>query len=87
MTVTVEDKDYICLTDMARNTENRLALIEKWLRNKNTTASTPTPSVRTSFRKKSPQQAPRIYAGEADVLNIVIQQMRILEDVNKKYLK
>ncbi|MCE8625360.1 hypothetical protein I6E64_04210 [Bacteroides fragilis] len=57
------------------------------MQNKNTTASTPMPSVRTSFRKKSPQQAPRIYAGEADVLNIAIQQMRILEDVNKKYLK
>ena len=34
--VTVEDKDYISLTDMVRNTENGLALIEKWLRNKNT---------------------------------------------------
>ena len=28
--------DYICLTDMVKNTENGLALIEKWLRNKNT---------------------------------------------------
>ena len=31
-----EDKDYISLTDMVRNVENGLALIEKWLRNKNT---------------------------------------------------
>lgn len=31
-----EAKDYISLTDMVRNTENGLALIEKWLRNKNT---------------------------------------------------
>ena len=31
-----EDKDYISLTDMVRNIENGLALIEKWLRNKNT---------------------------------------------------
>ena len=31
-----EDKDYISLTDMVRNMENGLALIEKWLRNKNT---------------------------------------------------
>lgn len=34
--ITLEDKDYISLTDMVRNTENGLALIEKWLRNKNT---------------------------------------------------
>lgn len=34
--VTIEDKDYISLTDMVRNIENGLALIEKWLRNKNT---------------------------------------------------
>lgn len=34
--VTYDDKDYISLTDMVRNTENGLALIEKWLRNKNT---------------------------------------------------
>lgn len=34
--VTIEDKDYISLTDMVRNTENGLAFIEKWLRNKNT---------------------------------------------------
>lgn len=30
------EQDYISLTDMVRNIENRLALIEKWLRNKNT---------------------------------------------------
>ena len=30
------ESDYICLTDMVKNTENGLALIEKWLRNKNT---------------------------------------------------
>ena len=29
-----DDKDYISLTDMVRNIENGLALIEKWLRNK-----------------------------------------------------
>ena len=29
--------DYICLTDMVKNIENGLVLIEKWLRNKNTT--------------------------------------------------
>ncbi len=28
--------DYICLTDMVKNIENGLVLIEKWLRNKNT---------------------------------------------------
>ena len=32
----VEDKDYISLTDMVRNIENGLALIERWLRNKDT---------------------------------------------------
>lgn len=30
------DMDYISLTDMVRNVENGLSLIEKWLRNKNT---------------------------------------------------
>lgn len=32
--VQFEEKDYISLTDMVRNIENGLALIEKWLRNK-----------------------------------------------------
>ena len=32
----IKEKDYICLTDMARSIENGSALIEKWLRNKNT---------------------------------------------------
>ncbi|MDO4628966.1 MAG: KilA-N domain-containing protein [Planctomycetia bacterium] len=31
-----DEMDYICLTDMVRNIENGLVLIEKWLRNKNT---------------------------------------------------
>ena len=30
------EEDYISLTDMVKNTENGLVLIEKWLRNKNT---------------------------------------------------
>ena len=30
------EHDYISLTDMVRNIDNGLALIEKWLRNKNT---------------------------------------------------
>ena len=34
--ITCNDKDYISLTDMVRNIDNGLALIEKWLRNKNT---------------------------------------------------
>ena len=34
--VTVNAEDYISLTDMVRGVENGLALIEKWLRNKNT---------------------------------------------------
>ena len=34
--ITYNDKDYISLTDMVRNIDNGLALIEKWLRNKNT---------------------------------------------------
>lgn len=32
----IEEKDYISLTDMVRNIDNGLVLIEKWLRNKNT---------------------------------------------------
>jgi hypothetical protein len=32
---TIDEKDYISLTDMVRNIENGLVLIEKWLRNKN----------------------------------------------------
>lgn len=34
--ITIMKDDYICLTDMVRNIENGLVLIEKWLRNKNT---------------------------------------------------
>ncbi len=34
--LSIEEEDYISLTDMVRNIENGLALIEKWLRNKNT---------------------------------------------------
>lgn len=34
--VIINDRDYISLTDMVRDIENGLALIEKWLRNKNT---------------------------------------------------
>ncbi len=34
--ITVVKDDFISLTDMVRNLENGLALIEKWLRNKNT---------------------------------------------------
>ena len=32
----INEEDYISLTDMVRNIDNGLALIEKWLRNKNT---------------------------------------------------
>ena len=32
----VEEDDYISLTDMVRKMQNGSALIEKWLRNKNT---------------------------------------------------
>lgn len=32
----INEDDYISLTDMVRNIENGSALIEKWLRNKNT---------------------------------------------------
>ena len=31
-----KEDDFICLTDMVKNLENGLVLIEKWLRNKNT---------------------------------------------------
>ena len=34
--ITYDEKDYISLTDMVKPIENGLALIEKWLRNKNT---------------------------------------------------
>ena len=30
------EDDFICLTDMVKNIENGVVLIEKWLRNKNT---------------------------------------------------
>ena len=36
LVVRFRDEDYISLTDMVRKIENGLALIEKWLRNKNT---------------------------------------------------
>ena len=34
--IAIDERDYICLTDMVKTIENGLALIEKWLRNKNT---------------------------------------------------
>ena len=34
--IEIDEKDYISLTDMVKSIENGLALIEKWLRNKNT---------------------------------------------------
>ena len=34
--IKVNDSDYISLTDMVKNLEDGLSLIEKWLRNKNT---------------------------------------------------
>jgi hypothetical protein len=34
--ITIDEKDYISLTDMVRSIQNGLSLIEKWLRNKNT---------------------------------------------------
>jgi hypothetical protein len=34
--IEVDEKDYISLTDMVKDIDNGLALIEKWLRNKNT---------------------------------------------------
>ena len=34
--ITIIEDDYISLTDMVRNIENGLVLIEKWLRNKYT---------------------------------------------------
>lgn len=34
--LTINEEDYICITDMVKQIENGLALVEKWLRNKNT---------------------------------------------------
>ena len=34
--INISDEDYISLTDMVKNIDNGLVLIEKWLRNKNT---------------------------------------------------
>jgi hypothetical protein len=34
--ISQHEEDYISLTDMVKDMENGLALIEKWLRNKNT---------------------------------------------------
>jgi len=34
--INITNEDYISLTDMVKNIENGLALIDKWLRNKNT---------------------------------------------------
>jgi hypothetical protein len=34
--ISIDEKDYISLTDMVRSSQNGLSLIEKWLRNKNT---------------------------------------------------
>ena len=34
--ISIEERDHISLTDMVKHIENGLALIEKWLSNKNT---------------------------------------------------
>jgi hypothetical protein len=34
--ISTKEQDYISLTDMVRDIDNGLVLIEKWLRNKNT---------------------------------------------------
>jgi len=34
--ISIDEKDYISLTDMVKDIQNGLSLIEKWLRNKNT---------------------------------------------------
>ena len=34
--IAIDNRDYISLTDIVRNIKNGSALIEKWLRNKNT---------------------------------------------------
>ena len=52
-----DDKDYISLTDMVRNIENGLALIEKWLRNKNTCLLYTSPSPRDAHESRMPSSA------------------------------
>lgn len=58
-----EEEDYISLTDMVRNIENGVVLIEKWLRNKNTIEFP---------RQVTKQQTAIVYASEADVLNVAL---------------
>lgn len=79
----IEEDDCISLTDMVRKIDNGPALIEKWLRNKNTIEflgiweemyriHTDAIKVNLIPPELTPQQTSIIYVSEADVLNMAL---------------
>lgn len=81
----IEEDDYISLTDMVRKIDNGSALIEKWLRNKNTIEflgiweeiynedfDTNAYDEIMQEAELTAQQTTVIYASEADVLNMAL---------------
>ncbi len=86
--IKVGDDDYISLTDMVREVENGSALIEKWIRNKNTIEflgiweemynpdfnSPEFGGIRANLipATVTHMQMNMIYASEADVLNVAL---------------
>lgn len=84
--IEVNENDYISLTDMVKNIENGLALIEKWLRNKNTIEFLGIweEMYNPVFITEKMSQYERLIK----LNHIAIQQMKVLHEVkNKKVLK
>lgn len=100
--ITFDDKDYISLTDMVRNIENGLSLIEKWLRNKNTIEFIGIWEEMYNPHFNSPEfegisnmeNLNTVFINEAlpqkdrliKLNQIAIQQMSVLEDIKNKKL-
>lgn len=79
----IEEDDCISLTDMVRKIDNGPALIEKWLRNKNTIEflgiweemyQIHTDAIKVNLipPELTPQQISIIYVSEVDVLNMAL---------------
>lgn len=66
--IAINNRDYISLTDMIRNIENGSALIEKWLRNKNTIEFLGIWEEMYNTNFNSPEF--EVIKNEADILNV-----------------
>ena len=82
----IEEDDYISLTDMVRKIDNGPALIEKWLRNKNTIyilSRDKNPDINAVLIEDGLSQKERLIK----LNKIAIHQMSILEEQTTKVLK